>query len=170
MPHLTNLAAKALNPSINGMLARNGFSLLGCRKAFTCTGFTLAALLLLPAPYLKGSAWASTLAFSLINAAFGLAPSGFKANYLDVTEVYVGIISGYGNTLGTVASFLQPKLLAMILDKTGATAASTASGSWPLVMAFVSATNLAAAIFFYLFATVTPIEVLVDQKAKRKGE
>ena len=41
-PHLTNLAAKALNPWINGMLARNGFSHLGCRKAFTCTGLTFS--------------------------------------------------------------------------------------------------------------------------------
>ena len=46
--------------------------------------------------------WCSTVLFSLTNAAFGLAPSGFKANYLDITEEYVGVISGYGNTLGTV--------------------------------------------------------------------
>ena len=31
---------------------------------------------------------------------------------LDITEQYVGIISGYGNTLGTVASWAGPKLVA----------------------------------------------------------
>ena len=48
---------------------------------------------------------------------------------LDITEQYVGVIAGYGNTLGTIASFGQPKLLAWILDHTGATAESTAGGS-----------------------------------------
>merc|ERR1719231_2144478 len=112
LPHLTNLAAKALNPSIVALLASRGFSLLASRRAFTISGFTLAALTLWLVYPLRGSVWASTLAFSLANAFFGLAPSGFKANYLDITEAHVGIVSGYGNTLGTVASFVQPKLLA----------------------------------------------------------
>ena len=59
------------------------------RKAFTFAGFLLAALVLLPVPMLKAqSVWYSTLCFSLANAFFGLAPSGFKANYLDITEEY----------------------------------------------------------------------------------
>merc|ERR1719231_1330067 len=128
LPHLTNLAAKALNPSIVALLASRGFSLLASRRAFTISGFTLAALTLWLVYPLRGSVWASTLAFSLANAFFGLAPSGFKANYLDITEAHVGIVSGYGNTLGTVASFVQPKLLARVLDATGATAESTATG------------------------------------------
>ena len=40
---------------------------------------------------------------------------GFKANYLDITERYVGIISGYGNTLGTFASWAGPQLVAAVL-------------------------------------------------------
>lgn len=219
MPHFTNLAAKALNPSINGMLARNGFTLLGCRKAFTCTGYVLAASLLIPVYSLRDSVWMSTLAFSLVNAAFGLAPSGFKANYLDITESYVGIISGYGNTLGTVASFFQPKLIAYLLetcstlgmtwkrlDKTCPGTVLSAKGAkklagvlatgrmtlesaelegfgisqqltwnscisggggvwympavnaWPLVLLTVGCVNATAAIFYFFFATVHPIE------------
>ena len=159
IPHFTNLAAKSSNPMIVAALAKNGYSLLASRKVFTCTGFLLATLVLMPVPMMANySVWWSTLLFSLANAFFGLAPSGFKANYLDITEEYVGIIAGYGNTLGTVASFIQPKLLARILEATGATSESTATGSWSLVLATVGLSNMLAAINYASYATVHPIE------------
>ena len=39
-----------------------------------------------------------------------------QANYLDITEKYVGIIAGYGNTLGTVASWAGPQIVAGLLQ------------------------------------------------------
>ena len=48
LPHVTNLVAKAANPTIVAILARNGYSLLGSRRFFTCLGFTLAAMALMP--------------------------------------------------------------------------------------------------------------------------
>jgi len=168
LPHITNLAAKAANPSIVALLASRGYTLLDSRRAFTCTGFILASLLLALVYPLRSSVWLSTVLFSLINAAFGLAPSGFKANYLDITEEYVGVISGYGNTLGTVASLGQPKLLAYILDSTGATPTSTASGSWLLVLATVGGVNVLAAANYARHATVVPIENLVVGEASKE--
>ena len=49
------------------------------------------------------------------------APVGFKSNYsnyLDVTEEYMGIVAGYGNTLGTMASIVGPKITAATLERT----------------------------------------------------
>jgi MFS family permease len=166
VPHVTNLAVKSANPAIEAALARAGYGLRERRRLFTCSGFALAAVTLLAVFHLRTSLWATTACFSACNAFFGLAPSGFKANYLDITEEYVGIISGYGNTLGTVASFAQPKLLALILDSTGATAESTAGGSWTAVLATVAGANLLAAAFYFAFATVEPIERLVRRKAQ----
>ena len=145
-------------------LARKQYSLVESRRTFTCAGFALAATALGGVHLMRGSVLGSTVLFSLANAFFGLAPSGFKANYLDITEEYVGIIAGYGNTLGTVASFVQPKLLARILDATGATAQSTATGSWPAVLATVCMTNLLAAGNYALTATVSPIEKDIAKK------
>lgn len=54
LPHVTNLAAKASNPSIVAYLARNGYSLRDSRRAFTCTGFVLASLLLAAVYPLRG--------------------------------------------------------------------------------------------------------------------
>ena len=116
------------------------------------------------------SVWASTVLFSLANAFFGLAPSGFKANYLDITQDYVGIVAGYGNTLGTVASVVQPKMLGWVLEATGATKETTASGSWTVVLAIVSAVNLLAATNYFAFSTVTPIEKLVLEGASNKKQ
>ena len=96
MPNITNLIAKSLTPTINNFLARRGYNLLTCRKLFTCSGFMLAAAALLPVRFIGGPyrVILSTVCFSFANAMFGLSPSGFKANYLEITEEYVGIIAG----------------------------------------------------------------------------
>ena len=67
-----------------------------------------------------------------------------------------------------VASLGQPKLLAWILDNTGATPTSTATGSWPAVLAMVVAVNVLAATNYALHAVVTPIERLVSEVAAEK--
>jgi len=150
IPHITNLAAKALNPLLVSLVERQGFSLLASRKLFTVAGFLLAAACLLPVYQLRErSPWVSTMLFSAANACFGLAPSGFKANYLDITEKYVGVISGYGNTLGTVASWVGPQLVALLLQH---------FGSWDIVLISVAVVNAAAALNYVRNATVIPVE------------
>jgi len=150
MPHVTNLAAKALNPALVAMVAKAGVPLLGSRRLFTSVGFIVSALCILPVARLKGyNPWVSTALFSLANAFFGLSPSGFKANYLDITERYVGIIAGYGNTLGTVASWAGPQIVAALLQR---------FESWDLVLATVAASNAAATLNYVLRATVDVID------------
>eukprot|EP00933_Yihiella_yeosuensis_P050226 TRINITY_DN479_c6_g1_i1.p1 TRINITY_DN479_c6_g1~~TRINITY_DN479_c6_g1_i1.p1 ORF type:complete len:520 (+),score=81.57 TRINITY_DN479_c6_g1_i1:90-1649(+) len=156
MPHITNLAAKSLNPLLVKCAERCGFSLLGSRKLFTASGFALSALALLPVHQLRHwNPFVSTVLFSLANACFGLAPSGFKSNYLDITEKYVGVISGYGNTLGTVASWVGPQLVAYFLHE---------FQSWDVVLASVAIVNFLAALNYVRAATVTPLEQLVAAK------
>jgi ACS family sodium-dependent inorganic phosphate cotransporter-like MFS transporter 5 len=150
MPHVTNLAAKALNPALVAMVAKAGVPLLGSRRLFTSVGFFVSALCILPVARLKHfSPWVSTVLFSLANAFFGLSPSGFKANYLDITEKYVGIIAGYGNTLGTVASWAGPQIVAALLQR---------FESWDLVLATVAASNAVATLNYVLSATVDVVE------------
>jgi len=150
MPHVTNLASKALNPLLVTLVAKAGVPLLGSRRLFTAVGFTAAALCLLPVARLTAlNPWVSTLLFSLANAFFGLSPSGFKANYLDITEKYVGIIAGYGNTLGTVSSWAGPQIVAALLLR---------YQSWDLVLATVAASNLAATLNYVRHATVEVVE------------
>ena len=46
---------------------------------------------------------AEYLAVLDVDGFIGFQPAGYKANYMDVSVKYVGIISGVGNTIGTIA-------------------------------------------------------------------
>merc|ERR1719215_39422 len=146
MPHVTNLATKALNPVLIKWADGLGLSVLNNRKLFTVGGFALASVALLPVHQLRHlNPWISTALFSAANAFFGFSPSGFKANYLDITEKYVGSISGIGNALATVASWVGPQLIALLLSR---------FHSWDLVLAAVALSNLMAAAVYVRWATV----------------
>lgn len=156
MPHVTNLLAKSANPALVRIVEERNISLLGSRRLFTASGFVLAALALLPVARLSSfNPWVSTAFFSLANMFFGLAPSGFKANYLDITEEYVGIISGYGNTLGTVASWAGPKLVAALLLH---------FGSWDIVLLVVASSNIFASLNYWRNSTVEVVERVAGSK------
>lgn len=156
MPHVTNLAAKSLAPIANRFVLSRGFSLLATRRIFTAFGFTVAAVVFLPIYSLRAvNPWVSTLLFSIGNASFGLAPNGFKANYLDVTEVYVGLVSGYGNLLATVMSALGPIITTFFLKT---------FERWDVVHFSVAVGNMLAVILFVNFSTTTPIELGQNKK------
>ena len=143
-------AMKAISPLLIELVAAAGYSLLTSRKAFTVTGYLVAAAALLPVHLLKDAdAWCSTALFTLANAFFAFAPNGFRANYLDLTQSYVGIVSGVGNTLGTVASWVGPNLVALILARTH---------SWHLVLATIASSNVLAAANYAAHATVDSLE------------
>jgi len=158
MPHIANLAAKSAVPPLVSLVNKRGVSLLASRKLFTVIGFVLAGLALLPIHQMRGlNPWVSTALFSIANTFFGLAPSGFKSNYLDITESYVGIISGYGNTLGTVASWAGPQVVAYLL----------AHFTWDYCLASVALINFVAAANYARAAVVHPVEhALGDAKKK----
>jgi len=161
LPHATNLVCKGANPILERELQRRGFGLLASRRIFTAVGFAGAAAMLLPVYSVHGlSPWFSTGLFCMANAFFGLAPCGFKSNYLDVTRVYVGAVSGYGNTLGTVASWVGPQLVAFIL---------ACGGSWQLVHVTVVLANGLAAYNFWLHSIVTPIEESAPTSCTKAG-
>ncbi|CAE7827991.1 PHT4 [Symbiodinium necroappetens] len=150
LPHVANLICKSVNPLLVRLVERRGISLLSMRRLFTASGFLLAALCLLPVYRLRGhNPWVTTALCSAANAFFGLAPCGFKANYLDITEKYVGVISGYGNTLGTVASWVGPQFVAFLLHN---------FRSWDVVLFSVALMNIAAAMNYVRSSTVMPLE------------
>jgi sugar phosphate permease len=161
-PHIANLLIRFMNPALITAVARAGVSLLNSRKIFTVFGYLAAASSLAPVYALSDlSPWVSTALFSLANACFGLAPTGFKSNYLDITQNYVGIVAGYGNTLGTVASIVGPKITAATLVRT--------DGNWHAVILTVCAVNVVAAMNYARNAVVSPIEKMIDEETDNSG-
>lgn len=161
MPHVLNLAAKALNPVLNVKADKLGFRDLSSRRLFTAIGFMGSALMIIPIYQLRNlNPWITTLFFSFGNAFFGLAPNGFKSNYLDVTQTYVGTVSGIGNTLGTVASWAGPQFVAFILSH---------FASWNMVFLSVALMNLIASVNFAFNATITPVERSLEAEEKKES-
>eukprot|EP00933_Yihiella_yeosuensis_P019215 TRINITY_DN15581_c0_g1_i1.p1 TRINITY_DN15581_c0_g1~~TRINITY_DN15581_c0_g1_i1.p1 ORF type:complete len:515 (-),score=95.66 TRINITY_DN15581_c0_g1_i1:73-1566(-) len=149
-PHIANLATKIVNPLLVGFLGSKGVSTLHMRKIFTVSGFVLAAAAIAPVHLLHNfNPWISTLFFSAANGFFGFCPCGFKANYLDITEKYVGSVSGFGNSLATISSWAGPQIVAYLLSQ---------FQSWDLVLGSVALGNLFAAAIYIRWATVVPIE------------
>jgi len=146
--NLANLASKALNPALLKFARSRGVGSLASRRLFTMCGFLVAGAALLPCYRLRDySPWATTLLFSLSQIGCGMAPAGFKSNYLEVTHQYVAITSAYGNTLATGASWAGPKLVGFLLQR---------SPNW--VFLSIAIVSLSAGLNFVRHSTVTPIE------------
>lgn len=149
LPHMTNMVVKVLvNPTMEKALRAQGFNDLGCRKTFTVLGFMIPAGCFLVAPFIR-EAILSTLVFSLALGAMAFHPSGFKANYMDVSSTSGGLISGIGNTVASAASSIGPLVVAHLNES---------SGSWRMSFTSVAVLDIAAAGVFFAFASTTPIE------------
>mmetsp|Transcript_109574 Transcript_109574/g.244658 ORF Transcript_109574/g.244658 Transcript_109574/m.244658 type:complete len:464 (+) Transcript_109574:71-1462(+) len=150
LPHAVNMLVKVcLNRPFERFLRAQHFTDLGCRCIFSGVGFVLCAICFELIPSLT-SALSATACFSVVLGFMALHPSGFKANYMDVTTSHGGIISGFGNTMASVASSLGPLAVAHMRGSTG---------GWDRAFQSVAAVNILAALVFCTFASTTPIEV-----------
>jgi ACS family sodium-dependent inorganic phosphate cotransporter len=157
VPQVANIAAIFFAPALVKHANKQGCTLRTSRCCFTAVGLLGAGLCLGPAYQLRNlSPWVTTILLALANGFFGLSPSGFKANYLDVTELYVGVVSGYGNTLGTCASFFGPQIVGFFLK---------GNGGWDAALASILAVSFFSSAAFVSFCTVTPVER--DHSAKK---
>jgi len=163
MPHMTNLLIRVINPMLVTAVASRGYPLIFSRKLFTLVGYLTSAACIAPVYALRDlTPWISTVLFSIANGFFGMAPLGFKSNYLDVTEKFVGVVAGYGNTLGTVASIIGPKLTAWQLEMSGQ--------NWYVVLGTVVGVNMVVSLNYAINAVTTPIEKMIVDEEKEKAK
>jgi sugar phosphate permease len=99
---------------------------------------------------LRYSPWWSTGLFSAALAGTGFHAESFRANYLDVTQQYVGLVSGVGNCLSSVSAMLAPFVVGKLISKT--------AGDWSPVWRLSALASLVAAFVFGAFSTTTPVE------------
>eukprot|EP00927_Polykrikos_kofoidii_P036237 TRINITY_DN30603_c0_g2_i1.p1 TRINITY_DN30603_c0_g2~~TRINITY_DN30603_c0_g2_i1.p1 ORF type:complete len:443 (+),score=51.52 TRINITY_DN30603_c0_g2_i1:136-1464(+) len=159
-PALLNLFMKAVVcKPLFSWLQGNGFSLLGCRRFFSVAGFVGTSVALMGAIAAKESGAQATIASSVMfTLALGFAalhPSGFKANYMDLSLHSSGLLSGMGNTFASVSSYIGPLVVGWTLER---------YKSWPHVFVIIASVNLTAALIFGTLSTVEP----VDDDSKRK--
>merc|ERR1712039_187967 len=90
-----------------------------------------------------------TACLTVAMAFVGLHPSGFKANYMDLSQHSTGLLSGLGNTVASMASFVGPVVVGEILAR---------YKSWTLVFAVVGLVQVVAAVVFGTLSRVEPID------------
>lgn len=96
------------------------------------------------------SPWWSTGLFSVALAGTGFHAESFRANYLDVTQQHVGLVSGVGNCLSSVSAMLAPFVVGKIIKRT--------SGDWSPVWRLSALASLIAGLVFGSFSTTIPVE------------
>jgi len=96
------------------------------------------------------SPWWSTGLFSAALAGTGFHAESFRANYLDVTQQHVALVSGVGNCLSSVSAMLAPFVVGKIIRMT--------SGDWSPVWRLSAVSSLVAALIFGAFSTTIPVE------------
>lgn len=169
LPHLAALFVKLGVSRIAAALRTQGTTMLGSRRLMCFFGYvgTAAPVLLLPA-FAAAPAWMSTACFAAALAGTGFHAEGFRANYLDVTRAHVGLVSGVGNCLSSVAAMAAPLIVGQLV---------AAFHSWDPVWYGISAACLGSAAVFCTLSSATPVEELlahsqargvVDGKAKKQ--
>jgi len=155
LPHLANLLVKVwIAKHVFSWLRYCNAALLTCRRFFTVMGFIGAAISFGRLVLAHGSGHArfcSTACFTVAMAFVGLHPSGFKANYMDITLHNGGLLSGLGNTLASIASFLGPLAVGALLSH---------SKAWPLIFTMVALVNLLSAFMFGNCSSVDPVDAI----------
>ncbi|KAL1529108.1 hypothetical protein AB1Y20_000068 [Prymnesium parvum] len=150
LPPAANCVIKAFAAKPIEEALKHSLSVLGRRRFFSGLGFAgSSAALLLALPLTRMGYWGPTLAFTLANAMNALHPSGFKANYMDVSINSGGIVAGVGNTIASLASYAGPLLVAWLLEH---------EFGWSSVFASVTFANMIACVAFVMFSTVTPLD------------
>ena len=137
--------------------------ILFSRRFMGYLGFTIMAvpLFLLPmvapseAPPALSSPWFSTGLFSTALVGSGFHAESFRANYLDVTRQHVGLVSGVGNCLSSVAAMLAPFVVGAIVQRN--------AGDWAPVWRLTASLSLVAGLIFGVFSTSTPVEESVEE-------
>ncbi|EOD37898.1 hypothetical protein EMIHUDRAFT_109501 [Emiliania huxleyi CCMP1516] len=140
LPPLVDLAVKALLARpLEAALRGPGVGFVGSALAMLAT----------PAAASRFGAVGATCCFSLANGFAALHPSGFKASYMDVTRSATGVVTGVGNTLASLAAFVGPVVVGLLLQRLG---------SWAPSFCAIATLQLLAALAFARFSTATPVD------------
>ena len=164
LPHLAALALKLCVSAIARALGHAGCSMLASRRLMCALGFGVTAVPLLLLPSVSDtsthSVWLSTILFSIALAGTGFHAEGFRANYLDVTRAHVGLVSGLGNCLSSVAAMIAPLIVGSLVQ--------LYNNQWGAVWYASSGACAAGALLFCTLSTVTPVEADITAAARKQ--
>ena len=106
---------------LSGLLAdllrmKTKFNTTTVRKIFGCGGFGGLAVFLALAAFANNHT-SATLGISLAVASSAFAMSAINVNLLDIAPRHAAILTGWSNTVGTLAGMLCPITLHLLTDQ-----------------------------------------------------
>jgi len=157
------LPARTVTKDMPDHYAKRGMSLLQCRKVMSVQGFgyhlvlcaIVAALMLSNVT----SPLAFTIAFALSRAVQAFHSGGYFANYMDLTQDYVGMLNGVGNTLASVAGIVVPHFVTFNLG--------ISSDNWLPIIGGGMVLNLLAVAMISRFMSTSSLDGAVSSCAGR---
>jgi len=146
------LPARTLTKDMPDYFAKRGWSLLQCRKMMSLQGFGCHLVLcaIVAALMLNNvtSPLAFTVTFALSRAVQAFHSGGYFANYMDLTQDYVGMLNGVGNTLESLAGIIVPQFVTFNLG--------ISSDNWlPIIAGGVSLNLLAISMISCFMSTAS---------------
>lgn len=151
------LPARAMTKDMPAYLAKKQVTLLHSRKLMSLQGFgyhaCICVVLLMMMSNQINSPILFTAAFALSRVAQAFHAGGYFANYLDLTQEHVGMLTGLGNTLASFAGIVVPTFVACSLEEM--------SNPWSRIVGAGLAINVVAACLVAFCMSVS----CLDEKA-----
>ena len=131
-----------------GASSRFKLSPLGARRFFTAVSF-LGQLFAIVFFATSHTSYIASFWLTVLLASSAFSAVGWRANYLDVTLHFNGVLSGLGNTIATVPGFAGPALTAWVLDS---------YDSWQPLFAGMAIMNVASLMMFQTMSVAEPLD------------
>jgi len=149
LPFALQMIVAILGGKITDLLIqKNVFRIITIRKINTTIGLIVPAICLVVASYL-GCYWQHALVFFTLSAALNaMTIPGCKANILDLSPRYSGILLGISNTLANFTGFLTPAITGLFIDLENGSISQWRSAFW-----FAAGIYLIGSIFYLIFAS-----------------
>ena len=161
VPEVAAFAMRFRSGAIAAFVDRRlGLDTLKSRRFFTAVAFggQLVGLAMFAH---ASTATAATFWLTVLLAASAFSAVGWRANYLDVTKYYNGLLSGFGNTVATIPGYIGPLFAAFVLG--------TKDGSWSPLFLFMAAMNVLAIAVFTLSSVADPLDTKKEYAAPAMG-
>lgn len=114
-PELAGICSQLVVSRLERYSLHSGLTLQQTRRLFGSVAYVLAAFTLICLGYTTNPTTMAAL-LCLMQLSFAMHSCGYKANYLDITQLYQGLYMGFGNTLASVMTFLVPLIVATTLE------------------------------------------------------
>lgn len=159
LPELCGLGVSMAGANIGKRMQQEEWlSPRNCRRLFVSIAF-LGSCVGLLAISMVSTAFSVTLFLCCVQGLSTLQGLGFGANYLDISKHHSGLVTGVGNTVATIASYMAPVFASWLLAAGNGQAKSHIDmDSWRRLFLAFSISNVLGLVLYLPFCSTVPVD------------